>query len=105
MKQRMVKNVSANRIKILIRYISNLVPRPIKALLPNSRINPTDDDQTLDDRASRKRLAHIATVNLIGQRCKGRNTNKVEDECNGHGNKMGDKAESIALTKELEAEC
>lgn len=63
------------------------------------RINPTDDDQTLDDRASRKRLAHIATVNLIGQGCKGRNTNKVEDECDDHGDKMGDKAKNIALTK------
>lgn len=69
------------------------------------RINPTDHDQSLDDRASRKRLAHIATVNLIGQGCKGRNTNKEEDKCNGHGDKMRDKPKSIALTKELETEC
>lgn len=91
----MIKNVSANRIKILSRYLS----AQSQNLFCDSRINPTDDDQTLDDRASRKRLAHIATVNLIGQGCKGRNTNKVEDECDDHGDKMGDKAKNIALTK------
>lgn len=80
-------------------------PLSVRTFFANSRINPTDHDQSLDDRASRKRLAHIATVNLIGQGCKGRNTNKEEDECNGHRDKMGDKAKSIALTKELEAEC
>lgn len=96
--------MSANIIKILIRYISNLIlSEPF--FFANSRINPTDHDQSLDDRASRKRLAHIATVNLIGQGCKGRNTNKEEDECNGHGDKMRDKPKSIALTKELETEC
>lgn len=97
--------MSANIIKILIRYISNLILSEPFFFFANSRINPTDHDQSLDDRASRKRLAHIATVNLIGQGCKGRNTNKEEDECNGHGDKMRDKPKSIALTKELETEC
>ncbi|KIY33737.1 hypothetical protein I305_03625 [Cryptococcus gattii E566] len=89
MKQRMIKNQ----------------PLSVRTFFfANSRINPTDHDQSLDDRASRKRLAHIATVNLIGQGCKGRNTNKEEDKCNGHGDKMRDKPKSIALTKELETE-
>lgn len=43
-------------------------------------INPTDDDETLDNRASRKRLARVATVNLVGQSCKGGDANKVENE-------------------------
>lgn len=69
----------------------------------HSRINPTDDDETLDNRASRKRLARIATVNLVGQSCKGGDANKVENEWNGNGNKMGEKAKGSALAKKLEA--
>lgn len=46
----------------------------------HSRINPTDDDETLDNRTSRKRLARVATVNLVGQSCKGGDANKVENE-------------------------
>ena len=70
----------------------------------NSRINPRNDHETLDDVAPVECAACLATVDSPGQRRERSGTDHEEDKADEEEDKVGEHAEDPVLAHELEAD-
>ena len=58
----------------------------------NSRIDPADHHEALDNVASAKGLSGLSTVDLVGEGCQAGDTDEEEDKGDGHGDEVREDA-------------
>jgi hypothetical protein len=68
----------------------------------DSRVDPADDNETLDDVAPVKAVHGVAAVRAVRKGRKGSGTDDEQDESDGEGNKVGKDTESNVLAHHLE---
>lgn len=70
----------------------------------DSRVDPRDNDQPLDNVAPVKALARHATVDAVCQCSQGAGTDDEQDESDGDADKVGEKAKDDRSAEDLEAD-